>query len=168
MSKVSLQPVSPSDGEELIAANRASEELHGPWVHPFTDAEGFDAYLGTLRDDNNVGLLARNAETGEPVGVFNLSRIARGNFQNAYLGFYGMHGQVGRGLMSTALRAVLTYAFKELGLHRLEANIQPGNARSIALIERAGFRKEGFSPSYLSIDGTWRDHERWAILADEI
>jgi ribosomal-protein-alanine N-acetyltransferase len=69
--------------------------------------------------------------------------------------------------MAEALAQVLDFAFGELGLHRLEANIQPGNARSIALVERLGFRKEGFSPRYLKIDGDWRDHERWAILAED-
>jgi ribosomal-protein-alanine N-acetyltransferase len=57
-------------------------------------------------------------------------------------------------------------AFGELGLHRLEANIQPGNARSIALVRVLGFEKEGFSRRYLKIDGDWRDHERWALLSD--
>jgi ribosomal-protein-alanine N-acetyltransferase len=167
MSRSIIRPVAQSDAGELIAANRTSAELHRPWVHPFTDAVGFEAYFATLREDQKVGLLARKAETGKAAGLFNLSQIARGNFQSAYLGFYGFSGQVGRGLMTEALRAVLDFAFGELGLHRIEANVQPGNARSIALLDRVGFRKEGFSPRYLSIYGAWRDHERWAILADE-
>jgi ribosomal-protein-alanine N-acetyltransferase len=69
--------------------------------------------------------------------------------------------------MTEALRAAAAYAFGELGLHRLEANIQPDNAASLALARRVGFRKEGYSPRYLRIDGAWRDHERWALLADE-
>lgn len=69
--------------------------------------------------------------------------------------------------MSQAVELTVKYAFKELGLHRLEANIQPENVRSIALVKRLGFQKEGFSPRYLQIDGVWRDHERWALLADE-
>ena len=69
--------------------------------------------------------------------------------------------------MTEALRAVLDYAFDELCLHRVESNVQPGNTRSIALLGRVGFRKEGYSLRYLEIDGIWRDHERWAILADE-
>jgi ribosomal-protein-alanine N-acetyltransferase len=78
-----------------------------------------------------------------------------------------MAGFQGRGLMREALSLVLTTAFDEMGLHRLEANIQPGNARSRALAQGLGFRQEGFSPRYLRIGGEWRDHERWAILAEE-
>lgn len=68
--------------------------------------------------------------------------------------------------MTEALRAAVSYAFGDLGLHRLEANIQPENVASIALVRRLGFQKEGFSPSYLRLGGQWRDHERWALLAD--
>ena len=69
--------------------------------------------------------------------------------------------------MTEAVRLTIAHAFAEIGLHRLEANIQPANRRSIALAKRVGFRKEGFSPRYLKIGGSWCDHERWALLADE-
>ena len=68
--------------------------------------------------------------------------------------------------MHDGLRLVLRFAFGPLGLHRLEANIQPGNESSVALVRGAGFRLEGYSRRYLKIAGRWRDHERWAILAD--
>ncbi len=71
-----------------------------------------------------------------------------------------------QGLMTEALQQAISFAFSDLGLHRLEANIQPGNSRSIALVKRLEFQKEGFSPRYLKIGGEWRDHERWALLAD--
>ena len=69
--------------------------------------------------------------------------------------------------MTEAVRLAAAHAFGVLGLHRLEANIQPGNLRSIALAKRLGFRLEEFSPCCLRIGGEWRDHERWALLADD-
>jgi ribosomal-protein-alanine N-acetyltransferase len=68
--------------------------------------------------------------------------------------------------MTRGLRAVLEIVFSDLGLHRVEANIQPANRRSINLVRRLGFEKEGFSPGYLMVDGEWRDHERWALRAE--
>jgi ribosomal-protein-alanine N-acetyltransferase len=99
--------------------------------------------------------------------VFTVSQIVRGAFQSAYLGYYAHERHAGQGLMREALEQVLDHSFGPLGLHRIEANIQPGNARSIALARGAGFRLEGFSPRYLLIGGQWRDHERYAITADE-
>ena len=69
--------------------------------------------------------------------------------------------------MREGLQLVLDYAFGPLSLHRIEANIQPGNAASIALARGAGFRLEGYSPRYLLIGGQWRDHERYALTVDE-
>ena len=118
------------------------------------------------REDCEV-LFVRRAEDNALVGVFVLSQIFRRNFQNAYLGYYGSAEHAGQGYMSEGIQLLLRHAFGSMGLHRLEANIQPGNERSIALAKGAGFRLEGFSPRYLKIDGKWRDHERWAILAEE-
>lgn len=102
------------------------------------------------------------------VGVVNLSQIMFTPFaRGAFLACHGMAALAGRGLMTEAVRLAITYAFGPLGLHRLEANIQPANLRSIALVRRLGFHHEGFSPRCLHIDGAWRDHERWALLADE-
>jgi ribosomal-protein-alanine N-acetyltransferase len=70
--------------------------------------------------------------------------------------------------MTEALFAVLSVAFNDAKLHRVEANVQPENKPSIALVQRIGFRLEGFSPRYLFLDGAWRDHQRWAITAEEL
>ena len=70
-------------------------------------------------------------------------------------------------LVAVRASRALQHAFKSMKLHRLEANIQPGNAASIALVRSCGFSKEGYSPRYLKIGGRWRDHERWAILASQ-
>jgi ribosomal-protein-alanine N-acetyltransferase len=165
MSKVVIAPARRADAPELIQANLESRALHHPWAVPFTDMDGFDRWWGRLETD--VGLVARDGTSGAVVGVITISQIVRGLFQSAYLGFYSRAGFVGRGLMTEAVRLATRHAFDDLGLHRLEANIQPDNLRSIALVRRLGFRKEGFSPRYLRIAGAWRDHERWALLADE-
>jgi ribosomal-protein-alanine N-acetyltransferase len=91
----------------------------------------------------------------------------RGLFHSAYLGYYAFEPFAGSGYMSDGLGLVLNEAFGALDLHRLEANVQPGNLPSIRLVSGLGFRLEGFSPRYLKIAGRWRDHERWAILRDE-
>ena len=106
-------------------------------------------------------------ETGELTGVINLNEIVRGLFQSAYLGYYAFTPFAGEGYMTEGLTLVLDQAFGPLGLNRLEANIQPRNKSSSRLVSRLGFRLEGFSPRYLKIGGRWRDHERWAVLADE-
>ena len=119
-----------------------------------------------MRDDFAC-LAAVLADGGDLVGIFTVSQIVRGYFQSAYLGYYASARHAGKGLMGEAMALVLDHAFGPLSLHRLEANIQPGNAPSIALARGAGFRLEGFSPRYLLIGGRWRDHERYAITADE-
>lgn len=164
MSTIRLSRVIRTDASDLIAANRASQEYHRPWVASFTDQAGFDAWFGRCLTGPNVGLVARDDESNGIVGVINLNEIVAGVFQSAYLSYYGMSGFGRKGLMTEAMRAAIAYAFGDLGLHRLEANIRPENVRSIALVRRLGFQKEGYSPHYLRIDGQWRDHERWALL----
>lgn len=100
------------------------------------------------------------------MGYVSVGNIVRRAFQSAYLAYAAFAGHEGRGLMTAGLREVVARAFGELGLHRVEANIQPDNLRSAALVRRLGFKREGYSPRYLMVDGDWRDHERWALTAD--
>ena len=119
------------------------------------------------RRDDTVCLLACLRESGAIAGVLIISQIVRGAFQSAYLGYYAHERHAGQGYMREAMAQTVAHAFGPLALHRLEANIQPANAASIALARSAGFRLEGFSPRYLLIGGQWRDHERYAITIDE-
>ena len=73
----------------------------------------------------------------------------------------------GAGYMTEGFSLALRWVFGKLRLHRVEANIQPGNDVSRALVRRLGFRREGFSARYLKIGGRWRDHERWALVAED-
>ena len=111
-------------------------------------------------------LVCRRAD-GAILGFFNLSHITRGSLQSAYLGYAVGSKFANQGYMREGLELVVRDAFVTLRLHRIEANIQPGNQASIALARGAGFAREGFSPRYLKIGGRWRDHERWAILAED-
>ena len=148
-----------------MAAVARSRSLHHPWTQPPSDAEAYAAHVARNAADDSAFRLAWY--DGELLGALNLSQIVRGALQGAYLGYYAFAPLAGRGLMRQALGLLLDEAFGALALHRVEANIQPGNTRSIQLVASLGFRREGFSPRYLRIDGAWRDHERWAILAEE-
>jgi ribosomal-protein-alanine N-acetyltransferase len=165
-----LRPVCSHDGPALVAAHRASRALHRGWVSPCLDQAGFEIWFSRVIRGEVVSLMAtaRVDDRQEViVGVCNFSQIVLGNFCSAYLGYYACEPAAGRGLMAPVLRMATRYGFAQLGLHRIEANIQPENQRSRALVQRVGFRREGYSPRYLKIDGQWRDHERWALLADD-
>jgi ribosomal-protein-alanine N-acetyltransferase len=166
-SPVTLSEPVPADGDEFIAAARASRDAVLPWVDPPDSRDRFAAYLSRCERAEFECFLVRHRECGGLVGFVNINNIVRGAFQSGYLGYAGFSTHRGRGLMSAGVAAVVSTAFADLGLHRLEANIQPANARSITLVRRLGFRREGLSPHYLMVDGQWRDHERWAVLADE-
>lgn len=164
-SPVRIVPITLADQAEFLAATLRSRKLHRPWVSPPVGPTGFRALAEGSRGPVNLGYVVRHARTDELVGFINISNIVRGFFQSAYLGYYAFAGHECQGLMRAALGLAVRMAFTELKLHRLEANIQPGNAASIALVRSCGFSKEGYSPRYLKIRGRWRDHERWAILA---
>lgn len=155
-----IRPVTAGDAAAFIAAARASRKLHRPWVQPPCDAEAFARHLARFDGAAHHGFVVE-AE-GRLAGAIHLTNVVRGAFCSGYLGYYAFAGFEGRGLMTQGLNAVVRHAFKNLGLHRVEANIQPGNAASIALAKRCGFLLEGYSPQYLKIAGRWRDHERWA------
>jgi [ribosomal protein S5]-alanine N-acetyltransferase len=162
-----LHRASHADRAEVVRGNQASRDYHHPWADPFTDEAGFDAWLARSLTGPHVQLVAREVASSAVIGVVNFNEIVGGFFQSAYLGYYGMVQHSGRALMTEAVGRAVSFAFSDLGLHRLEANIQPDNHRSLGLIQRLGFRHEGYSPRYLRIGGVWRDHERWAVLADE-
>jgi ribosomal-protein-alanine N-acetyltransferase len=165
--RVGIRRPTPADADEFVALMLASRALHEPWVDFSKSAEAYAAYLATRDRMHNDAFLICDAADGRIAGVINLNAIVRGFFQSAYLG-YGIGAPYsGRGYMTAGMRLVTTHAFGAMGLHRLEANIQPANLASIALVKRCGFHREGFSPRYLKVAGQWRDHERWALLAED-
>jgi len=103
-------------------------------------------------------LFSRLEGQGEVLGTIGLSNVVRGPFLCAQLGFGLDARHEGRGLMLEAVNAVLAFAWDELALHRVEANHQPQNLRSAALLRRAGFEIQGYARDYLFVGGGWRDH----------
>jgi ribosomal-protein-alanine N-acetyltransferase len=152
---------------EFLRAVRRSRRVLGRWAAPPGSPEAYRAYIRRRGTSTHQGRFVVLRSSDELVGVINLNEIVRGPLQSAYLGYYAFAPHAGHGYMSEGLTLVLRWAFGELRLHRVEANIQPGNEASLALVRRLGFRREGRSPRYLKIAGRWRDHERWALLAEE-
>ena len=101
---------------------------------------------------------APGTDSGPVIGTCSYSQVVRGPFQACFLGYQIARDQEGKGLMREAIMASLSYAFGPMRLHRVMANYRPENVRSARLLERLGFVKEGYAPSYLFIDGQWRDH----------
>ena len=164
--RIYLRPVTSADRSEFLKLMRISQHLHQPWISPpLTDAS-FIGYLTRTERDDHEGLLVCNKHNDAIAGVINVNNIVRGSFLSASLGYYAGASHAGQGLMREGLELVKGYAFYTLGLHRLEANIQPDNHRSIALVQQCGFEREGHSSDFLFIDGKWRDHERWALVHD--
>lgn len=159
-----IRPVCAADEAAFVAAALASRKLHRPWVQPPCDAEAFSHHLARFDGVAHHGFVVE--ADGELAGAITLSNIVMGAFRSGYLGHYAFAGFEGRGLTTHGLNVVVRHAFQNLGLHRVEANIQPRNAASIALVKRCGFELEGYSPKYLKIGGRWRDHERWARVKD--
>ena len=164
--RILIRPPQSADEAEFLAACSRSRALHRPWVAAAKSPAEYRAWLERMAAPVNYPFLVCHAGTGELAGVVNVSNIVRGLFHSAYLGYYAFAGHEGQGLMREGVQAVARHAFRTLRLHRLEANIQPGNTASIRLVKACGFQKEGYSPRYLKIGGRWRDHERWALLAD--
>jgi RimJ/RimL family protein N-acetyltransferase len=165
MQSVYLKEPSLEDQDAFLAMTRSSQVLHHPWVKAPLSAQEFVDYVKRYQQPTQKSFWV--CYEYNIVGVFNFSEIVKGCFQNAYLGFYAAKEFAGKGLMQAGLKLVLKEAFTQLDLHRVEANIQPQNERSLRLVKKAGFREEGFSPHYLKIDGEWRDHIRYAMTIED-
>ncbi len=165
--RVFLQVPTMPDGREFIQAMRESRSLHHPWVTAPCDPPAWRRYMARLKRDNEAGFLIRRTWDKAMCGVVNLNVITYEALCSAYLSYYSVLEFSDQGYMKEGLQQVIDHAFGEMGLHRLEANIQPGNEASIRLVESLGFECEGYSPRYLKINGKWRDHERWALLSDK-
>lgn len=168
---VYLRPPRLSDAAAFHAAVRSSNALHRGWTSAPKTRERYAKfvrrYTARGKAPAQAGFLVFRRHDNALVGVYNFSEIVRGAFQSAYLGYFAFAPLAGKGLMSEGLALALDVAFGKLKLHRVEVNIQPSNARSLALATRLGFTREGYSRRYVKISGRWRDHVRFAMLAED-
>ena len=166
--RVVLREPTLDDAHEWIGRMRASRRYHRPWIQMPLTPEAYRAYVARQEGDpSRAQRIVCRKHDGALVGFFNVSEIIRGKLSGAFLGYGGVAEFAGQGYMREGMQLALREAFTVLGLHRLEANIQPGNLASKRLAERCGFVCEGFSERYLKVGGRWRDHERWAIRSEQ-
>lgn len=125
-------------------------------------------YQREVREDLGYPFFIFRSGTDDLVGGVTLSNVRRGVTQACSLGYWMGERYAGAGRMSEAVSVLLPYAFDQLRLHRIEAASMPNNARSIRLLEKVGFQREGFARRYLLIDGRWQDHVLFALLAEDL
>ncbi|WP_436772990.1 GNAT family N-acetyltransferase [Yinghuangia sp. YIM S09857] len=167
--RVGIRPVREQDAAAYRAAVLRSLEHITAWNPARPD--GFPEILAAQGATMRTFFVVDLADGGI-AGKINIANIVRGGFRNATIGYDAYLPYAGTGRMSEGLALVVDRGFAPasrggLELHRLEVNVQPGNERSIALAKRLGFRHEGFSPRMIHINGAWRDHERFAMTAEE-
>lgn len=167
--RLTLQPSAPFLTDKVVAFVRNNQAFFAP-TEP---ARGQTYYTKTFqrrmlmreqvsareRSALRFWLLPRGNEyAGEIIGVCGLSNIIYANFRSAFVSYKLDSGHTGQGYMAEALTELARIAFEELGLHRLESNIMPGNQPSLRLVQGLGFQQEGLARSYLNIGGVWQDH----------
>ena len=162
-----IKIIAPNNGHQdiFLSAAKNSKALHTSWVKAPKTKKEFARYLDNADKDNHQYFLIFS--NNNLAGVVNISEIVLGNFRSAYLGYYAFSPYSGKGIMYEGLRLAINYSFKDFKLHRLEANIQPENKKSIVFVKRLGFNKEGYSRRYLKVNGKWKDQERWALLKED-
>ncbi len=150
-SRAFLEPWEPTWPEDELTSSAYRYKLRR-YAHDIRDQKSFPFYVFRESDQQLVG------------GV-TLSQIRRGAAQMGTLGYWVGEQFQGQGYTTAAARAVIGFAFDDLGLHRVEAACQPENGASRKVLEKAGFREEGRARAYLKIDGEWRDHVLFAIVS---
>lgn len=171
--RIVLRYFEEADREAYVALRRSSRRTLECW-EPIPP-DGFDAFgddafdrdLSLTCAPTSERLLICRRQDGELIGKLSFSDILRGPAQYCHIGYWIGEPFTGCGHMTEAIKLGLDHAFGPLGLHRVEANIQPHNEASRRVVRKCGFRLEGYSPRYIQIRGEWADHERWAMTVEE-
>lgn len=166
--RIFLRSPTAADFREYAALMKVSQPVFRELRAEFKGRKQFNDYLQRCERDDFYGFLICRHEDGAIVGNMNLFNVVRLRVQFAIVGYFVGVPHVRQGYATEALQLMLRFAFKKLKLHRIEASIQPHNKASIALVKRAGFTLEGYSRRLVKIAGKWRDHQRWAILVEDL
>ena len=160
------------DFQDWADVRGASRDFLTPWEPTWAQDElsrgsfryKLRRYAEDARDDKAHALFVFRDEDDALVGGVTLSNIRRGVAHACSLGYWAGAMHAGKGYTTAAVRAVVRFAFEDVGLHRVEAACQPDNAASRRVLEKAGFAHEGVARAYLKINGAWRDHLLFAIV----
>jgi [ribosomal protein S5]-alanine N-acetyltransferase len=172
---VTLRPPRMSDYREWAKLRGASRTFLEPW-EPSWAADELDRgpwrqrlsrYRREYAQGSAMSLLIFENGQGRLTGGISMGNIRRGVAQSAQIGYWMGEEHAGKGYMGAAIRLMLEHGFGVMRLNRIEAACIPDNERSIRVLEKAGFRREGLLRSYLRINGAWRDHLLYAITADD-
>jgi len=173
--QVSLRLPEPGDYSEWEKLRRESRSFLEPWeprwAHDELEKRAWRHRLRRYRDDFQTGsavafFIFDNA-SGKLAGGITIGNIRQGVAQSGQIGYWLGERFAGQGLMLEAIRLLLPFAFDTLRLHRIEAACIPDNLRSVRVLEKAGFRREGLLRSYLRINGSWHDHLLYALIAGD-
>lgn len=173
--RVTLRIPSARDYHEWAALRADSRAFLEPWEPRWAPDElersAWRVRLARYQDDHSQGtalayFIYENS-SGKLVGGITLGNIRYGVAQTGHIGYWIGERYAGRGLMVDAVRLLVRHAFDTLRLHRIEAACIPDNTRSVRVLEKAGFRREGLLRSYLRINGEWHDHYIYALIADD-
>ena len=165
--KVFLRPPRAGDFPEFAALMKVQRAEYRGFVTRQVKRKWFNDFVSCWQDRHARSFLICRQPDGAIVGSIGVFNIVHRNTKTAFTGYSIGARHVRLGYATEALQLALRFAFKQLKLHRIEASIQPHNAPSIALVKRAGFTCEGVARRFIKVGGRWRDHQRWAILADE-
>jgi ribosomal-protein-alanine N-acetyltransferase len=174
--RVRLRPLTLEDYTEWSDLRAASRAHLQPWEPEWRQDELWKSsfrrrvrhYQREAREDLGYAFGVFESDGDRLIGGLTLGNVRRGVMQCANLGYWLGQSWAGQGFMSEAVRAVIPYAMGELQLHRLEAASMPSNTASIRVLERTGFVREGVARRYLKISGTWQDHLRFALVAEDL
>lgn len=174
--RVYLRPPHRRDRDAWIAVRRASRAFLEPWEPTWSeDALTKAGFRRRLRrqaheadEDQGYSFLIFRMGDDVLLGGVSLSGVQRGVSQSCSLGYWIGEAFARQGYMTDALHTLLPYCFGPLGFHRVEAACLPHNDSSRALLEKCGFRREGYAHEFLKINGRWQDHLLYALLEQDL